>query len=94
MLLRTARAIVGDDKLLVCYPNSGEMYDTTRGGGSEAWRTVDGSPPDGGPAEFAAMARHWREEGADVVGGCCRIGPEEIAAISEAFPRGPGSGAA
>eukprot|EP01045_Picozoa_sp_COSAG04_P003743 COSAG04_NODE_155_length_22379_cov_5.613707_11_plen_219_part_00 len=26
MLLRTARAIVGDDKLLVCYPNSGEMY--------------------------------------------------------------------
>ena len=95
MLLRTARAIVGDDKLLVCYPNSGEMYDTTISGGSEAWRTVDGSPPPvGGPAEFAAMARHWRAEGADVVGGCCRIGPEEIAAVSEAFPRGQSSGGA
>jgi len=35
------------------------------------------------PASYAKFAMHWVEQGANIVGGCCEVGPEHIAAIAE-----------
>jgi S-methylmethionine-dependent homocysteine/selenocysteine methylase/SAM-dependent methyltransferase len=37
-----------------------------------------------GPAEFAELALGWREEGAQIIGGCCGTTPEHIAAVATA----------
>ena len=42
-------------------------------------------------AEFARLAHEWIEHGAQVVGGCCRIGHAEIKALSDAYPRVQGA---
>ena len=49
----------------------------------------DWTPPnwvfrDVDPAEFAARAIGWVSHGATIVGGCCGIGPEHIAALAGA----------
>ena len=36
-----------------------------------------------GPAEYAELAAHWRDEGAQIVGGCCGTSPAHIAAARE-----------
>lgn len=36
-----------------------------------------------GPDEYATMATQWREEGAQIVGGCCGVTPEHIAAVRQ-----------
>ncbi|MBA2638037.1 MAG: homocysteine S-methyltransferase family protein [Solirubrobacterales bacterium] len=33
-----------------------------------------------GPAEYAQLALRWRAEGAAIIGGCCGVGPEHVAA--------------
>lgn len=60
------------DRLIVVYPNSGADYDARlkRWTGQE---TAD---------EFCQLARLWYERGARMIGGCCRIGPEQIAALA------------
>lgn len=58
-------------KPVVVYPNSGETWDARS-------RTWIGSSD---PPSFASMAREWREHGAALIGGCCRIGPEQIRAL-------------
>lgn len=35
------------------------------------------------PANYARFAKDWRKLGADIVGGCCGIGPEHIAALRD-----------
>jgi S-methylmethionine-dependent homocysteine/selenocysteine methylase/SAM-dependent methyltransferase len=35
--------------------------------------------------KYAEMAQHWREEGAQIIGGCCGVGPEHIAAAAKAL---------
>ena len=35
------------------------------------------------PENYARFARDWRRLGADIIGGCCGIGPEHIRALSE-----------
>jgi S-methylmethionine-dependent homocysteine/selenocysteine methylase/SAM-dependent methyltransferase len=37
-----------------------------------------------GPAEYAQLALEWREEGAQIIGGCCGTSPEHIAAAATA----------
>ncbi|CAE6823072.1 MULTISPECIES: homocysteine S-methyltransferase family protein [Paraburkholderia] len=36
------------------------------------------------PEGYAAFARRWAEAGASIIGGCCGIGPEHIALLSQA----------
>lgn len=36
-----------------------------------------------GPENYANFAMQWIEQGADIVGGCCEVGPEHIAAIAQ-----------
>ena len=64
------------DLPLGVYPNLG--YFTNDG-----WQ----SDPGVGGEEYARMALRWREEGAQIVGGCCGTGPEHIAAAA-GEPRG------
>ncbi len=35
--------------------------------------------PDLGPVEYLAWVRRWLADGAEIVGGCCGVGPEHIA---------------
>jgi homocysteine S-methyltransferase len=66
-------------KPVVVYPNSGERWDAV----ARAWR--------GGAAYDPARVRDWLASGARLVGGCCRVGPEQIAELAElAEPAGPG----
>ena len=68
-LIEAARRATG--KPILVYPNSGEVWDAE----SKRWT----GPPS--PLDWARSAADWRAAGADGVGGCCRVGPAEIAAI-------------
>ncbi|MEV5886235.1 homocysteine S-methyltransferase [Streptomyces sp. NPDC052020] len=59
-------------KPVVVYPNSGEAWDA----GARAWT--------GGSAFVTGRVRVWREAGARLIGGCCRVGPETIGQIARA----------
>ena len=75
-LLAEARAV--SHKPLVLYPNSGELFDAV----SKRWR---------GRADalvFAQDCQAWRAAGANVIGGCCRTGPEHVRQIRERLVRG------
>jgi S-methylmethionine-dependent homocysteine/selenocysteine methylase len=47
--------------------------------------------PDLTPAGYLTWVRDWIARGADIVGGCCGIGPEHISAIRDAVGRQPAS---
>jgi homocysteine S-methyltransferase len=59
------------DRPVVVYPNSGERWDAVaRGwGGDLALPSVDA----------------WIRAGASLVGGCCRVGPDEIRRMRDAL---------
>ncbi|MFF3848910.1 homocysteine S-methyltransferase [Streptomyces sp. NPDC002328] len=64
----TAARVTG--KPVVVYPNSGEAWDAE----ARAWN---------GRSSFAPeQVRGWRESGARLIGGCCRVGPEAITSIA------------
>ncbi|MFE9288674.1 homocysteine S-methyltransferase [Streptomyces olivaceus] len=69
----TAARVTG--KPVVAYPNSGEAWDA----GSRAWRGRSSFPVD--------RVRDWRERGARLIGGCCRVGPGTITSIAGALSR-------
>lgn len=56
---------------VVVYPNSGEGWD----GQARSWT--------GDPRFAPGQVRSWVAAGARLVGGCCRVGPVEIKAISD-----------
>ncbi len=58
------------DKKRVAYPNSGENWDA----GSRLWTGERNA------GDFAKMAAAWP---ADWIGGCCRVRPQHIRALSE-----------
>ena len=62
-----------DSKRIVIYPNSGEVYHAE----SKTWLGISD------PNSYLEMAKEWLELGADILGGCCRIGPEHIKAIKD-----------
>ena len=54
------------------------------------WRGRDGSPlpearTDLGADPYTRVVMQWLDMGADIVGGCCEIGPEHIARIRQAL---------
>ena len=59
----------------------------------KGWRGRDGSPlpearTDMSAEPYTKAALTWVEMGADIVGGCCEIGPEHIACIRQALDVG------
>ncbi|KAF0314386.1 Homocysteine S-methyltransferase 1 [Amphibalanus amphitrite] len=63
---------------LVVYPNSGELW-------------VDGRFTGDRRAELATMGPRYRDAGATYIGGCCRVGPDQIRGLRDAL-RGTGDG--
>ena len=48
---------------------------------AEANAGLDPIRADLSPEGYLAFARAWRDQGADIIGGCCGIGPEHIASL-------------
>ena len=66
----TARRVTG--KPVIVYPNSGEVWD----GANRVWV--------GTPGMDTGLAVEWVAAGARIVGGCCRVRPDDIAAMAAA----------
>lgn len=64
----------GTAKPILVYPNSGECWEA----GSQSWRGTPGS-------SIASLAPEWMRVGAVHIGGCCRVGPGEIARLKAAL---------
>lgn len=62
------------DLPLGVYPNLGHLA-------NGSWRFDERVGPD----EYAELALAWREEGAQLIGGCCGVTPEHIAAAARAL---------
>ena len=56
-----------------------------QGDAAEANETLHDIRRDLTPSAYAAWARDWVQRGATLVGGCCGIGPEHIAALRAAL---------
>jgi len=71
------------DKPILVYPNSGECWDA----GDQSWGGTPGN-------NIATLAPEWILSGAHHIGGCCRVGPSEIARLKARCGRLPlpGSG--
>jgi homocysteine S-methyltransferase len=66
-------------KRVVVYPNSGEIYHA----GSKTWS---------GSSDLTfcrMMAEEWLDLGADIIGGCCRLGPDFIRAVAQVVQERP-----
>jgi len=66
----TARRITG--KPVIVYPNSGEVWD----GANRVWV--------GAPGTDTRLATDWAQAGARIIGGCCRVRPDDISAMAAA----------
>jgi homocysteine S-methyltransferase len=69
-LVRRARSVT--TKPIVVYPNSGEGWDA-------AARRWTGSGTD---RVDPAAVRRWHDAGAALIGGCCRVTPDQIALVA------------
>jgi S-methylmethionine-dependent homocysteine/selenocysteine methylase len=56
-----------------------------QGAAAEANATVHDIRADLAPAGYLRFAQDWVARGATIIGGCCGIGPEHIAALRAAF---------
>jgi homocysteine S-methyltransferase len=65
-------AVAVTGKPAVAYPNSGEAWDAA----NRRWT--------GGASDSITLAHGWATAGARFVGGCCRVGPTDIAALATA----------
>lgn len=54
---------------LLCYPNSGEVWDAE----TKTWSSAEGANK-----EWAALVSEWYGSGARLIGGCCRTGLEHV----------------
>ncbi len=70
-LIREIRCV--SNKPIVVYGNSGEVYDAKE----KIWT---GAPCGYGYSQWAPK---WYEAGANIIGGCCRTGPEDIKKIKQ-----------
>jgi len=63
------------------------------GGFANGFTAIDALKPGGvvdvlearadlGPTAYAAYASNWLDAGATVIGGCCEVGPDHIAALN------------
>jgi homocysteine S-methyltransferase len=75
-LVRRVRSVTA--KPIVVYPNSGEVWDPA----ARRWMV-------GGTETLEApLALRWRDAGATLIGGCCRVGPPRIAELAGALGAG------
>lgn len=77
-----AALAAGTAKPILAYPNAGGEWDAAR----KRWGRAEGE------AEWAETCRAWIAAGAAGVGGCCRVGPEDIREMRAAIPAGQPAG--
>ncbi|MFJ6738393.1 homocysteine S-methyltransferase [Streptomyces sp. NPDC091279] len=65
-----AAAVRVTGKPVVVYPNSGEAWDAE----ARAWTGLPTFTPE--------QVTRWQKAGAQVIGGCCRVGPEAVTDIA------------
>ncbi|PKG23466.1 homocysteine S-methyltransferase [Niallia nealsonii] len=63
---------IATDKPLIVYPNAGGVYD----GSTKMWTEEEKNN------NFGEMTKCWHEDGAVLIGGCCRTTPEHIRQIA------------
>jgi homocysteine S-methyltransferase len=73
-LIRSIKTKSGNKKIVV-YPNSGAVYHAE----SKTWSGLSDLP------SCETMVKEWMDLGADIIGGCCGIGPEQIQRMSKAM---------
>ena len=64
-------------KAIIVYPNSGEEYC----GHNNTWKS--NADFDIKNTRFSELAVQWAKQGAQIIGGCCRTGPEDILSLAE-----------
>lgn len=74
-VLPAVRAAATTGLPVVAYPNSGEQWDA----GARRWT--------GSAALDPQDVAGWVAAGARLVGGCCRVGPEQVAAVARELSR-------
>ena len=58
---------------IIVYPNSGETWNAR----ARCWEGQADA------VSFGELARRWRQAGADLIGGCCRTGPQHVRAVRQ-----------
>jgi homocysteine S-methyltransferase len=71
-LIQNIKTKSGDKKIVV-YPNSGAVYHAE----TKTWSGLSES------SSCEVMTKEWMDLGADMIGGCCGIGPEQIKAMGK-----------
>ena len=71
-LIQSIKTKLGDKKIVV-YPNSGAVYHAE----SKTWSGLSDL------SSCEVMVKEWMELGADIIGGCCGIGPHQIKAMGK-----------
>ncbi len=71
-LIQSIKTKSGDKKIVV-YPNSGAVYHAE----SKTWSGLSDL------SSCEVMVKEWMELGADIIGGCCGIGPHQIKAMGK-----------
>lgn len=73
--------------LLICYPNSGEVWEATtntwHGQRPDAIITAPSDCENHAQAKLSAEFDSWTAAGAKLIGGCCRTGPAFVRAIHQ-----------
>jgi S-methylmethionine-dependent homocysteine/selenocysteine methylase len=70
---------VGAEIKIGCYANAFPPQSED----AEANGTLSDIRADLDPSGYLVFAQDWKKRGADIIGGCCGIGPEHIAALKE-----------
>jgi homocysteine S-methyltransferase len=68
-LVTSVKAVTS--KPIVIYPNSGERWE------AESKKWIPGEEA----VDLPHASRTWRDQGASLIGGCCRTGPDDIRSI-------------
>lgn len=71
-LIKSIKPKSGEKKIVV-YPNSGAIYHAE----SKTWSGLSDS------STCELMVKEWLDFGADIIGGCCGIGPQQIKAMEK-----------
>jgi S-methylmethionine-dependent homocysteine/selenocysteine methylase len=88
--IREAAAVLGESEIVLGAYANGFGPPPQDYSANAALRDIR---PDLGPPQYLEWARSWVAAGATMVGGCCGIGPEHIAALAQGLrhPAGVGS---
>ena len=72
-LVVTLKSKLKESIKIICYPNKGEVYDPK----TKSWIAGDDKN-----LKFSTVVKNCASLGADIIGGCCRVTPNEIKELS------------